>query len=142
MRQRRTLHLVNRRERSSVWAHRNGCAEKAFILWFGAYGYTRLLVYARHLEDALEECNGWIEDNAPGLYADDAVTEAYNEALERLRTEETDADEDSLVELAQEEAEGDVTSLDGGHYINSWEWGLVGEGLTPRQIADYVHGRD
>lgn len=31
-----------------------------YVLWFGAYGWTRLHVYADHLEDALEELYAYV----------------------------------------------------------------------------------
>ncbi len=49
-----------------------------YVLYFGAYGWTQLRVWANHLEDALDECIDWIVDNAPGLLADDQVAEEYN----------------------------------------------------------------
>lgn len=106
-------------------------SERAFILWFGAYGETRLLVYARHLEDALDECVGWIADHKPGLFCDDAVEADYLEGISEGLSEDE----------AIEQAEADMTVCDGGHYLAPWEWGVLGEDLTPKQIADYVHER-
>ncbi len=107
-------------------------ATKAWILWFGATGSTRLLVYAKHLEDALDECIDWIAENTPGLLANEMVNEAYQEALEEGLTEEE----------AWDEAQSDVTCAGNhGDYILSYEWGIVGEGLTPKEIADWVHER-
>lgn len=92
--------------------------DSRFVLCFGAYGWTRLMVYANSLEDALDECVDWIADNAPGLLADDAVHKAYNEAIANGMSEEA----------AQGEAEEDTTCAGNeGHYLNSWEWGIVAE---------------
>jgi len=124
----RELTMINRPDKCvhTRWATR------AFILCFGAYGETRLLVYARHLEDALDECVDWIAENAPGLLMNDQVAEAYHEAIAEGKSEEE----------AIEEAECDMTIAgNAGDYIASWEWGIVGEDLTPKQIADYVHER-
>jgi hypothetical protein len=93
---------------------------------------TRLLVYARHLEDALDECVDWIAENAPGLLANDSVKEMYDEAIAEGKSEEE----------AIEYAEQDTTQAGNcGDYILSYEWGIVGEGLSPKEIANYVHER-
>lgn len=89
-----------------------------FVLWFGACGGAKLFVNANSLEDALDECVDWIADNAPGLLCDDTVNEAYNEAISAGKSEEE----------ARDEAEADTTCAgNNGHYLLSWEWGLVCE---------------
>jgi hypothetical protein len=96
-----------------------------FVLHFGAYGWTRLLAYADNLEDALDECVDWIAEHAPGLLADDTVAEEY----ERLIAEGMDEDE------AREEAEVDTTIAgNAGHYLNSWEWGILAENPTRAEL--------
>lgn len=102
-----------------------------YILSFGAYGDTLLMVWANSLDDALDECVDWIADNAPGLLADEQVTEAYNEAIAAGMSEED----------AQAEAETDTTSAGGyGHYILSWEWAIVAEDPDRATILD-IQGR-
>lgn len=93
-----------------------GGTGRRFVLWFGAYGCTKLMVHARHLEDALDECVDWLAEHKPGLLADQAVAEAYHDALARGLSEED----------AQEEATVDTTCAGNyGNYLNSWEWGIV-----------------
>jgi len=102
---------------------------KRYVLWFGAYGETRLMVWARSLESALDECVDWIADNAPGLLADDGVHEQYK----RLVAEGVDE------EKAQEEATVDTTCAgNNGHYLNSWEWGIVAENPTRAQVLEIL----
>lgn len=122
----RKLHIVNPSEKSHFDGHN-------FILWFGAYGDTYLLVYAALLEDALELAVDWLVDNAPGLLATDEVNEEY----ERLIAEGKSEDE------AREEAEMDATMFghNGCEYINSWEWGIALENPTPKQISMFVKGQ-
>lgn len=104
--------------------------ESRFILWFGAAGGARLMVWANHLEDALEEAVDWIVDNAPGLLADDEVKEEYD----RLRAEGKDEEE------AMEGAEVDMTSCDGGHYLRSDDWGIVAEDPSREEVLE-IEGR-
>ena len=121
--------LVNPTPRSMLGGYK---PQRAWILCFGAYGDTRLLVYAWSLEDALDECIDWISENAPGLLCNDAVSTAYESAIESGFT----------ADQALAEALTDVTTGGNcGDHILSWEWGIVGEDLTPKEIADFYHGR-
>jgi len=89
-----------------------------FILAFGAYGWTRCMVWANDLDDALDEAVDWIADHEPGLLADEAVQEEYKLAI----SEGCDEDE------AQERADIDTTCAGNeGHYLLSWEWTIVAE---------------
>ena len=100
-----------------------------FVLWFGAYGDTKLFVNANHLENALDECIDWIADNATGLLCDDSVTELYNEAIGEGKDEEA----------AQEYAETDTTCGGNcGHYLLSWEWGIVCENPSFSELRALV----
>ena len=115
-------------------------ADRAFILWFGAYGSARVLAYARHLEDALDECVDWIADNAPGLLCDDEVAEEYRRLEEEWREghpgEEPD---DDMISKWQETAEEDTTIAGNcGHHLTSWEWGIVLDGADPKTLGRYV----
>lgn len=102
-----------------------GAAPHRWILAFGAYGWTKLLVWADSLDDALEEAGDWIEAHAPGLFCDEAVNEAYAEARERGLSEED----------AQTEAEVDTTSVcSGNHSLLSHEWCVVAEDPTRAEI--------
>lgn len=98
-----------------------------FILWFGAYGSTRLMVWANHLEDALDEAIDWLVENAPGHIVDDQVNEAYNAALAEGKSEEE----------AIEEAEADTTTGgNAGNHILSYEWGIVAEDPSRADVLE------
>ncbi len=90
--------------------------EQLYGLQFGAYGWTKVLVWSRSLEKALEEAAGWLADHAPGIFVD-------QDELARLekeyREEHPDADDDDVSQGAYE----DLTYTESG-YIPSWEWGI------------------
>ena len=88
-----------------------------YVLWFGAYGSTRLIVSANSLDDAIEEASGWLADNEPGHFHTEYVNETYQECVGKGMSEEE----------AWEEATTDMTCLDQGRYLASWEWGIVAE---------------
>lgn len=89
---------------------------KRFVLSFGAYGDTLLLVWADHLQDALDEAVDWIAENAPGLLADEQVNAAYNDAIAKGLDDEQ----------ACQVAEVDMTCAGNcGNFIPSWEWSVV-----------------
>lgn len=110
-----------------------------YVLCFGAYGDTVLMVWANGLEDALEECGEWIADHAPGLFCDDSVKDQFEELYEEYlsanretcscKGEEEPCEEctESARSDAWEGSEEDTTRLDNGHYLPSWEWGIVAE---------------
>ena len=102
-----------------------------YILAFGAYGDTRLMVWANSIEDALDESIDWIVEHAPGLLCDEQVAEEYN----RLIAEGKSAGE------AQEESEADTTCGGNcGNRILSWEWCIVAEDPTREEILR-IQGR-
>jgi hypothetical protein len=102
-------------------------SRERFVLWFGAYGATYLMVWADHLEDALEEAIDWIVEHAPGLLADEQVEEAYRDAQKEHGCHNPEWPE--WCEQCGEEAEMDTTCFghSGIHYLHSWEWGIVAE---------------
>lgn len=108
-----TIHLINPQKRPEG-PYRS--QSRRYVLWFGAYGATRLMVYAGHLEDALDQCVDWIAVNAPGLLANDEIQEEYA----RLVASGMNPEE------AEEEASQDAT-IAGSHgdHLHSWEWGIV-----------------
>jgi hypothetical protein len=113
----------------------------AFVLWFGAYGETRLHVYADSLEDALDECVDWAVDHAPGLLADEQVREAYQEALAQRIAAGADATDERVIEECQQEAEIDTTTAgNGGNYLLSWEWGIALERPSAADLYAYITG--
>lgn len=103
-----------------------------FVLWFGAVGTTRLMVWANGIEVALEECGDWIADHAPGLLCDEQVKEAFEEALA----------EGACTDDAWEHALEDTTPLDNGHYLLSYKWGIDLEDPTRAQLDAYLYPPD
>ena len=109
----------------------------AFVLQFGAYGWTRLALWGDSLEDCLDEAVDCIADNAPGLLCDDQVAEAYNEAYADAIANGIRPERAGI--LAQEEAEQDTTCAGNeGHYILSHEWAIVAEDPTAEQWRQIV----
>ncbi len=96
-----------------------------YVLWFGAYGTTRLMVWADHLEDAFDESVDWIVDNAPGLLCDEQVNEAYQEAEARGLTHD-EAFEDAMSDVSM--------GGNAGHCVLSYEWGIVAEDPTRAEV--------
>ncbi len=95
-----------------------------YILAFGAYGWTKLLVWANSLDDALNEAIDWLVDNAPGHIVDDQVQEAYDEAIAAGMSDDK----------AAEVSTADCTSGGNcGNYILSYEWCVVSED-PPRSL--------
>jgi len=106
-----------------------------YILWFGAYGSTRLMVWANSLEDALDECVDWIADHEPSLLADEAVESEYRSHLAELADCGCDPEDEQTIERAQDYAERDTLSAgNAGHYLNSREWGILAEDPTRAEI--------
>jgi hypothetical protein len=116
-----TFHIINASDRDNT-SHR-------FVLHFGAYGRTKCLVWADSLEDALDECVDWIADNKPGLLCDESVQQAYSEAIAEGKPEEA----------AIKYAERDTTCAgNNGHYIASWEWGILAEDPDRRALKSIL----
>lgn len=118
--------------------------EHAYVLWFGAYGWTRLHVYADSLEDALEECAAWLADYAPGLIVktgSDEYQDLMREACVELELPwppPKDADLDPYWE-AEDSAMVDMTRTESG-WIASWEWGIGLEDPTVPELYAYICG--
>jgi hypothetical protein len=133
----RSVILVNPEERDTYPSYYN--KQQRFILWFGAYGSTHLMIWADYLEDALEVAIDWIVDHAPGLLADDAVEDEYK----RL-TAEHGCSSDEWCEECGTEAKVDTTGFghNGMHYLNSWEWGIALENPTRDELIGFLdpHG--
>lgn len=98
--------------------HRGDAMQRSelFALQFGAYGWTKLLVWARSAETALEEASGWLETYAPGIFVDQ---EELRSLEKEYREEHPDADDDDVMG----EAYADLTYTEAG-YIPSHEWTL------------------
>lgn len=118
---------LNRSDRS--WCHHS------YVLWFGAGSVTHLFVYANSLDGAVGIAADWLAENAPGCLADEEVQDEFK----RLKGE----NQLNLPFLSDEQlwaqATVDTTETDGaqgGHFLHSWEWGLVQEDPSTEWI-DY-----
>lgn len=118
---------------------------KAFVLWFGAYGDTRLHVYSGSLDDALEECAAWLLEHAPGH-----LMQTDNETYQDLMADACkDAGlawpvADGVTDMepywkAEESATADMTHTESG-YLTSYEWGIALENPTTEDLYRYVRG--
>lgn len=120
--------------------------DHSFVLWFGAYGWTRLHVYASSIEHALEECGAWLAEHAPGLITKPGSDE-YNDLM-REACEESNLAwpvPDGIEDLepywrAEESALTDHTRTESG-WIASWEWGIGIEDPTTQELLDYIEGK-
>ena len=129
------LHVVNPPEGGSAWKKSKYRYPKSrFVLCFGAYGWTKLLVWADDLGDALDGAIDWIADNAPGLLCNDQVAEDYREALARLTEEnaalpeeERRSEEDLESEAYDESTEDTTCGGNAGDHILSHEWCIMAE---------------
>lgn len=130
----KTINVANASDKS--WSR------NSFLLWFGACGPTRVLVYADGLDDALEIAADWLADNAPGhLVSNDEHDQLCKEACE-------DADlawpppndwcESKEYTEAIESAEADLTYTESG-WITSYEWGICAENPTKHELIYAYH---
>lgn len=102
-----------------------------FILWFGQVGTTRVLVYAKHLEDALEVAAGYCADKEwYGLVIPHETFEAEYRG--------TYCDDQCNHDQWECSAEMDMTLTESG-WVSSSDWGIIGENLSPMEISDYYH---
>lgn len=100
-----------------------------YILGFGAFSPTYLMVWANSLDGALDEAIDWIVQFAPGYLCDEQVTEEYQAALAEGLSEED----------AIERAEEDTTCGGNcGNRIVSDEWCIVAENPTRKDILDML----
>lgn len=95
-------------------SHRGDAMRRSelFALQFGAYRWTKLLVWARSAETALEEASGWLADHAPGIFVDQEELRRFEA---EYRKENPDADDDDVMN----EAYADLTYTEAG-YIDEW----------------------
>jgi hypothetical protein len=95
-------------------------------LWFDQHAPIHLLVWARGLEDALEECAGWLMDNGlKGVFAtfsDDDRAAARREIADDTESSPPTTAEEISDEAVQEHLEVDHTYTETG-LIPSEDWG-------------------
>lgn len=98
-----------------------------YLFGFGAYGWTRLLVWEPDsLEEALEKAAEWLAQHAPGHimeHGSDELQSLYKEAAEDLGYSwPLDPDDEGWDEVDQE-ATADLTYTESG-YLTSYEWSV------------------
>ncbi len=98
-----------------------------YVFALGTYGWTRVMVWANGYGDAVEHVGEWCLEHAPGFIVDDEVEEAYRAGIEDGLDEEA----------AQQQAEEDTTSIDGGHYLTH-EHTLALEDPTREELEFYL----
>jgi hypothetical protein len=136
-----------RRKIEVINANAKHWTQQTYVLWFGACSPTLLLVYANSLDDALEECSEWLADNAPGLIMPawgEEHTTLVKEACEEVGlayppSDGADLEADGYYD-AQYTAEADLTYTESG-YLTAYDWGIALENPSPKEIADFAHGR-
>ncbi len=122
-------------------------APQRFLLWFGACAPTLLMVWERHLEDALETAADWLADNTPGhLMTEDSeeMADLRREACEEAGLPWPPECDHEMEELGYydtfESAEADLTYTESG-YLTSYEWGIVAENPDRATVLDVQASR-
>lgn len=64
-------------------ANRYDDGPNLFLFHLGAYGWTKVYVFADHVESAIEEMQDWCADNAPGLFTEFTASD-YDDAASDL----------------------------------------------------------
>ena len=103
--------------------------KKLYLFTFGAYGWTKVYVWADHDEDAFEIAVEWLDDNAPG-HLTDVTEDDLKRSAEDLNVawQPTWPDwDDAVFSHVAQNAEADLTqightTLKHGQYLHSWEW--------------------
>jgi hypothetical protein len=106
-----------------------GMGQTCWLLWFGAYGSTKVLAWGS-LEDALEDAARVLHE---GHFSD--LSEEYEYALAELVKGGADPTDESVMQKAQETAETDMTYTERG-YLASGEWGYSIENPTLADILE------
>jgi len=125
----REIILVNPENRDYTRYRGDGVRGTCFVLCFGAYGWTKLMVWEDHLDAALDTAVDWIAEHAPGLLCSDLVAEAFNEAIA-----------DGMgTDAAHDESMIDVTTAGNcGYYILSDEWNISLENPTRGELLSFL----
>jgi hypothetical protein len=135
----RYVRLVNPEDRN--WTRHR------YVLWFGAYGPTRLMVWANDLDSALEEAAEWLSEKAPGLimkeWSDehkDLIREVCEERGISFPEGFQAMDMETQWDIA-EQAEADLTRTESG-FLTSYEWGLDLEDPTRAELDAFLYPPD
>lgn len=100
-----------------------------YVFALGAYGWTKVIVWANSLEDALDEVVDWCVDHAPGLLANDERDDAYREAIASGLSEHE----------AWDQAHEDFTIAGNcGDCIRGDEWHIVCEDPSRSEVLELL----
>jgi hypothetical protein len=114
-----------------------------YVLWFGACGSTRIMVWANGLEDALEECAAYLADHAPGHIMAEWSDE-HEKLIAEVCEERGVAFPDGFQALKDDAkweictaAEADLTRTESG-FITSYEWGIYAEDPERGEVCEMI----
>lgn len=118
----RPIHVANPHEKE--WVGDGAYDERRWLLWFGQMGTTNVLVYARSLEDALEEAAAFLAERFPGHFVEPEM-------------------EDGSTHDCPDAKEGfpctcDLTYTESG-YLEGWEWGISIENASRKDLVRFYH---
>lgn len=125
-----------------------GFWEHTFVLWFDSHAATNVLVYANSLDDALEEAAQVLREKGwTGLFTEPDYKDAFEDLQRDGEIPEGITFEDiatcGMIDEVSEKvlcaAEADLTYTESGH-IASWEWGIVAEDPSKKELIDIAHG--
>lgn len=100
-------------------------ADHRYIFALGAYGWTKVMIWADSLDSALDAAVDWCRDYAPGLLANEQRDEAYDDAVRSGLTHE-EAWDAAHVNLTIAGNWGDT--------IRSDEWHIVAEDPSRSEV--------
>ena len=132
----RSVTLVNPTDRD--WSRHR------FVLQFGAYGSTNLMVWANSLDDAIETAAEWLAEHAPGhvipIWGEehkDLIREVCSErGIEFPGGFEALDDETKYAICA--DAETDLTMTESG-FLRSYEWTIAAEDPTRAELDAFLY---
>lgn len=106
-----------------------------WVLWFGAYADTYVMVWEDSLEDALETAADFLANHGfSGHFVD--MTDAYQDAARDLGLD-WPSDDEHVVCKVVDAAEADLTYTESG-FIPSWEWGYLAENPTRDDLLNFI----
>lgn len=132
----RAVELVNPTDRD--WTRHR------YVMWFGACGATRLMVWANSLDDAIETAAEHLAEHAPGHVMSE-WSEEHRELIREVCAERgvefpagfEALDDDEKYDIC-EEAEADLTRTESG-FLTSYEWGIDLEDPTRAELDEFLY---
>jgi hypothetical protein len=131
----RSVYLANPSDRS--WTRHR------YVLWFGACGPTRVMVWANSLDDAIEIAAEWLADHAPGnlipIWGEEhkgLIAEACSDRGVDFAT--FDGLDDDAKSAITTDAEADLSMTESG-FLTAYEWGIDMEDPTRAQLDAFLY---